>query len=48
LSVKAGGKVPTRTDESGRETPISTSYEALMASDAEMRRIALSRARRSR
>jgi putative peptide zinc metalloprotease protein len=33
LSVKAGGKVPTRTDESGRETPISTSYEALMALD---------------
>ena len=33
LSVKAGGKVPTRTDDSGRETPISTSYEALMALD---------------
>ena len=33
LSVKAGGQVPTRTDESGRETPISTSYEALMAVD---------------
>jgi putative peptide zinc metalloprotease protein len=31
LSVKAGGQVPTRTDESGRELPISTSYEALMA-----------------
>jgi putative peptide zinc metalloprotease protein len=31
LSVKAGGQVPTRTDESGREMPISTSYEALMA-----------------
>jgi putative peptide zinc metalloprotease protein len=30
LSVKAGGQVPTKTDESGRETPISTSYEALM------------------
>ena len=33
LSVKAGGQVPTRTDESGRESPISTSYEALMAID---------------
>jgi len=33
LSVKAGGQVPTRTDESGRETPISTSFEALMAID---------------
>ncbi|NDC63864.1 MAG: biotin/lipoyl-binding protein [Planctomycetia bacterium] len=30
LSVKAGGQVPTRTDESGRELPISTSYEAMM------------------
>jgi len=30
LSVKAGGAVPTKTDEAGRETPISTSYEALM------------------
>lgn len=36
LSVKAGGGVPTKTDESGRETPISTSYEALMTlEDAE-------------
>jgi putative peptide zinc metalloprotease protein len=33
LSVKAGGGVPTKTDESGRETPISTSYEALMILD---------------
>ena len=33
LSVKAGGQVPTRTDEAGRETPISTSYEASMALD---------------
>jgi len=33
LSVKSGGQVPTRTDESGREMPISTSYEALMAVD---------------
>lgn len=30
LSVKAGGQVPTETDPSGREVPISTSYEALM------------------
>jgi putative peptide zinc metalloprotease protein len=30
LSVKAGGMVPTETDPSGREVPISTSYEALM------------------
>jgi putative peptide zinc metalloprotease protein len=30
LSVKAGGQVPTETDPSGREMPISTSYEALM------------------
>jgi len=29
LSVKAGGQVPTKTDESGRELPISTSYEAM-------------------
>ena len=29
-SVKAGGQVPTRTDEDGREIPISTSYEAMM------------------
>lgn len=29
MSVKAGGQVPTRTDESGRELPISTSYEAM-------------------
>ncbi|MFM8577553.1 MAG: HlyD family efflux transporter periplasmic adaptor subunit [Planctomycetaceae bacterium] len=27
LSVKAGGQVPTETDESGRERPISTHYE---------------------
>jgi putative peptide zinc metalloprotease protein len=33
LSVKAGGLVPTRTDETGRETPISTSYEALVTLD---------------
>jgi len=33
LSVKSGGQVPTRTDESGRETPISTSYEAMTALD---------------
>jgi putative peptide zinc metalloprotease protein len=33
LSVKAGGGVPTKTDEAGRETPISTSYEALMTLD---------------
>jgi len=33
LSVKAGGQVPTETDESGREVPISTSYEALMTLD---------------
>ena len=31
--MKSGGQVPTRTDESGREMPISTSYEALMAVD---------------
>jgi multidrug efflux pump subunit AcrA (membrane-fusion protein) len=31
LSVKAGGQVPTKTDESGRESPISTSYEAMMS-----------------
>ena len=29
LSVKAGGQVPTKTDESGRELPISTSYEVM-------------------
>ena len=33
LSVKSGGQVPTRTDESGRELPISTSYEAMMKLD---------------
>ena len=33
LSVKAGGAVPTKTDEAGRETPISTSYEVLMTLD---------------
>ncbi len=33
LSVKAGGAVPTQTDPSGREVPISTSYEVLMAVD---------------
>ena len=33
LSVKAGGQVPTRTDEAGQELPISTSYEAMMALD---------------
>ena len=33
LSVKAGGSVPTQTDASGREIPISTSYEAQMMLD---------------
>ncbi|MBM4057165.1 MAG: hemolysin D [Planctomycetes bacterium] len=33
ISVKAGGGVPTKTDEAGREVPISTSYEAMMALD---------------
>ena len=33
LSVKAGGSVPTTTDELGREVPISTSYEVLMQVD---------------
>jgi len=33
MSVKAGGSVPTETDPSGREIPISTSYEALMTLD---------------
>jgi len=33
LSVKAGGSVPTRTDEAGRELLISTSYEALVTLD---------------
>ncbi len=33
LSVKAGGSIPTTTDEMGREVPISTSYEVLMAVD---------------
>ena len=33
LSVKAGGQVPTKTDESGREMPISTSYEVQMTLD---------------
>ena len=33
MSVKAGGLVPTETDESGRELPISASYEAMMALD---------------
>ncbi len=33
LSGKAGGGVPTKTDEAGRERPISTSYEALMPLD---------------
>jgi putative peptide zinc metalloprotease protein len=33
LSGKAGGSVPTKTDEAGRERPISTSYEALMTLD---------------
>jgi putative peptide zinc metalloprotease protein len=31
--VKAGGQVPTETDESGREMPISTSYEVMMSLD---------------
>ena len=33
MSVKAGGLVPTQTDPSGRELPISTSYEAMMSLD---------------
>ncbi|MEI6240616.1 MAG: biotin/lipoyl-binding protein, partial [Planctomycetia bacterium] len=33
MSVKAGGLVPTETDESGREMPISTSYEAMTSLD---------------
>ena len=33
MSVKAGGLVPTETDASGREMPISTSYEAMMSLD---------------
>ncbi|NDC53985.1 MAG: hemolysin D [Planctomycetia bacterium] len=33
MSVKAGGLVPTETDPSGREMPISTSYEAMMSLD---------------
>ena len=33
LSVKAGGSIPTTTDEMGREVPISTSYEVLMHLD---------------
>ena len=33
LSVKAGGSVPTTTDEMGREVPVSTSYEVLMQVD---------------
>jgi len=33
ISVKAGGGVPTKTDEAGREVPISTSYEAMMRVD---------------
>ena len=33
LSVKAGGQVPTKTDDSGRESPISTSYEAMTSLD---------------
>jgi putative peptide zinc metalloprotease protein len=33
LSVKAGGQVPTKTDESGRELPISTSYEVMTSLD---------------
>ena len=33
LSVKAGGQVPTKTDDSGRELPISTSYEAMTSLD---------------
>jgi putative peptide zinc metalloprotease protein len=33
MSVKAGGLVPTETDPSGRELPISTSYEAMMSLD---------------
>jgi multidrug efflux pump subunit AcrA (membrane-fusion protein) len=30
LSAKAGGPVPTRTDEAGRELPISATYEVSM------------------
>ena len=33
LSGKAGGQLPTKTDDAGREQPISTSYEALMTLD---------------
>ena len=33
LSVKAGGQVPTKTDDTGRESPISTSYEAMTSLD---------------
>ena len=33
MSIKAGGSVPTETDPSGREVPISTSYEALVEVD---------------
>ena len=33
MSVKAGGLVPTETDASGREMPISTSYEAMTSLD---------------
>jgi multidrug efflux pump subunit AcrA (membrane-fusion protein) len=33
LSVKAGGQLPTETDPSGREQPISTSYEAMTTLD---------------
>ena len=33
LSGKAGGQLPTKTDDAGREQQISTSYEALMTLD---------------
>jgi putative peptide zinc metalloprotease protein len=33
LSVKAGGQLPTETDPSGREAPISTTYEVSMRVD---------------
>jgi putative peptide zinc metalloprotease protein len=40
LSVKAGGGVPTETDEAGREVPISASYEVMMALPANDPRMA--------
>ncbi len=34
LSAKAGGELPTRTDPTGRQRPLSTSYQARVALDA--------------